>query len=110
MPELAARADLISAPDLLYQVGAQVHCCTLDDDMVVYVPSRFETHLLDPLAAAALAWLQAQDAPCRLSDLCSAVLGSDATLDSAAARTDSQALRQLLDPLVQAGVVVALSC
>ena len=110
MPEPATRSSLISDADLLYRVGAQVHCCTLDDDMVVYVPSRFETHLLEPLAAAALAWLQAQDAPCRLGDLCSALLGSDATLDSAAAGTDSQALRQLLDPLVQAGVVIELSC
>lgn len=110
MPEPAARTGLVADADLLYQVGRQVRCCTLDHDMVVYVPSRFETHLLDPLAASALAWLQAQDTPSRLGDLCCALLGSDATLDADAALADSQALRQLLGPLVLAGIVMELSC
>lgn len=110
MPEPAAPAGLISAADLLYQVGTDVHCCTLDHDMVVYVPSRFETHLLDALAAAALAWLQMQNTPCRLGDLCQALLGSDSALDANDALADHQALRQLLDPLVQAGIVEQRSC
>lgn len=108
MPEPAAPAGLISAADLLYQVGPDVHCCTLDDDMVVYVASRFETHLLDPLATSALACLQARAAPCKLGELCRDLLGSDADAD--AALIDSQALRQLLEPLVQAGIVVERSC
>lgn len=110
MPEPAAPAGLISAADLLYQVGPDVHCCTLDDGMVVYVASRFETHLLDPLAASALACLQARAAPCKLGDLCRDLLGSDATADADAALIDNQALRQLLEPLVQAGIVVERSC
>ena len=110
MPEPAARAGLITDADLCYQVGEQVQCCTLDHDMVVYVPSRFETHLLDALAAAALAWLQTQNTPCRLGDLCHALLGSDSALDAKDELADHLALRQLLDPLVQAGIVVERSC
>ena len=110
MPEPAARAGLITDADLCYQVGEQVQCCTLDHDMVVYVPSRFETHLLDALAAAALAWLQQQNAPCRLADMCQVLVGSDTTPNAQDALADHQALRQLLDPLVQAGIVVELSC
>ena len=108
MPEPAAPAGLISAADLLYQVGPDVHGCTLDDGMVVYVVSRFETHLLDPLAASALACLQARATPCTLGELCRDLLGSDADAD--AALIDNQALRRLLEPLVQAGIVSEPSC
>ena len=110
MPEPAAPAGLISAADLLYQVGPDVHGCTLDDGMVVYVVSRFETHLLDPLAASALACLQARATPCTLGELCRDLLGSDASADADAALIDSQALRQMLEPLIQAGIVAERSC
>lgn len=106
MPELAAPAGWVGCAGLRYQVGPDVCCCTLDRDMVVYVAGRFETHLLDPLAASALAWLQAQNTPCRLGDICCALFGSDAALDADAALADHQALRQLLGPLVLAGIVV----
>jgi|GEM_PF-1591180 len=89
-----------------YLIAPGVSWCKLDDDTVVYVESRFETHLLSWAAGAVLDCL---DQPRDFDTLRQVLLGSDAP-DEAAAPDEVVALETLLQELLRLNVLAETPC
>ena len=98
----------------LYCIASGVHLRRLDDELVVYLAERFETHLVDDVGGQVLeAVYQMQSAaqPCSVPALY-AWLSDDSDLDAAMqAEFEAEAvLIPLLSDLVRVGVLTTRAC
>ena len=98
----------------LYCIASGVHVRRLDDEMVVYLAERFETHLVDDVGGQILEAVQQMQSvarPCSVPALY-AWLSAGSDLD-AAVQADSETeavLMQLLGELVRVGVLKTQVC
>jgi hypothetical protein len=89
-----------------YLIAPGVSWRKLDDETVVYVESRFETHLLNWAAGAVLDCL---DRPRGFDELWQAIVGSDEE-DGVVAADEAAALQTLLQELLRLNVLTKTPC
>lgn len=89
-----------------YLIAPGVSWRKLEDDTVVYVESRFETHLLNWAAGTVLASL---DRPRSFDELRQVLLGSDEQ-DDATTPDEISALETLLQELLRLNVLAETPC
>ena len=93
-----------------YRIASCVHLCRLDDEVVVYLAERFETHLVDDAGGQileAVQQMQSAAQPCSVPALY-AWLSDDSDLD--AAMQAEAVLMPLLCELVRVGVLTTRAC
>ena len=95
-----------------YFVAPGVRWHRLDDEVVVYLSERFETHLIDDAGGQllqAVEQMQCAALRCSASSLY-AWLSSDAMLDCLSPLESDAVLLPRLDQLVQVGVLISFAC
>lgn len=98
----------------LYCFASGVHLRRLDDEMVVYLADRFETHLIDDVGGQileAVQQMQSAARPCSVSALY-AWLSYNSDVDTAVqvASEADVVLKPLLGELVRIGVITIQAC
>ena len=93
-----------------YTLTEGLRCRSLGDETVVYLPDRFETHLLDEAGAqvleCALAFQASGIVTFSASDVLGWLMADETNTDSTDMTQAGHALEVVLDALVRVGVLV----
>ena len=99
--------------ETVYQIAVDAICRQLDDEVVVYLVDRFETHLLDNTAwqvLQALAALDGSAVTASLEALAGHLLDKPLPLQPSEFAPAAQALATVLASLTSIGVLTASTC
>ena len=102
-----------STLETVYQIAEDAICRQLDDEVVVYLVGRFETHLLDNTAwqvLQALAALDGSAVTASLEALAGHLLDKPSPLQPSELAPAAQALAPVLASLTSIGVLTASTC